>query len=52
MKIHYTFSEFLTENLQVNNAENFLFEGGAAGHMMNPFDDHSLTFGDFKKIAN
>lgn len=52
MKIHYTFSEFLTENLQVNNAENFLFEGGAAGHMMHPFDDHSLTFGDFKKIAN
>lgn len=52
MKIHYTFSEFLTENLQANGSENFLFEGGAAGHMMHPFDDHSLTFGDFKKIVN
>ena len=23
---------------------------GAAGHMAHPFDDKSLTFGDFKKI--
>ena len=51
MKIYTTFTEFLNEKLQVNNLEDFVFEGGAAGHMMHPFDDHSLTFADFKTIV-
>ena len=51
MKIYYKFTEFLNEKLQVNNLEDFVFEGGAAGHMMHPFDDHSLTFADFKTIV-
>jgi len=51
MKKLYTFKEFLSEKVQVNNLDNFVFEGGAAGHMMHPFDDHSLTFADFKTIV-
>ena len=51
MKIYTNFTEFLNEKLQVNNLEDFVFEGGAAGHMMHPFDDHSLTFADFKIIV-
>jgi len=30
--------------------ESLLIEGGAAGHMMHPFDDPSLTFADFKRM--
>lgn len=51
MKIYTNFTEFINEKLQVSNLEDFVFEGGAAGHMMHPFDDHSLTFGDFKSIV-
>ena len=51
MKIYYKFTDFINEVLQVNSLENFVFEGGAAGHMMHPFDDHSLTFADFKRIV-
>ena len=51
MKIYYKFTDFLTEALQVNHLEDSVFEGGAAGHMMHPFDDHSLTFADFKTIV-
>ena len=51
MKIYTNFTQFLNESLQNNPLEDFVFEGGAAGHMMHPFDDHSLTFGDFKQIA-
>lgn len=51
MKIYTNFTEFLNEKLQVNSLEDFVFEGGAAGHMMHPFDDHSLTFADFKTIV-
>lgn len=51
MKIYTNFTEFLNERVQVNNLDNFVFEGGAAGHMMHPFDDHSLTFADFKTIV-
>jgi len=28
----------------------FLFEGGAGGHMMHPYDDDSLTFADIRNI--
>lgn len=49
----YDFDEFsktivgvpLTEAIQM------LREGGAAGHMAHPYDDHSLTFGDMKEIV-
>ena len=52
MKIYYKFTDFINEELQVDNLESFVFEGGAAGHMMHPFDDNSLTFSDFKRIVN
>ena len=51
MKIYTNFTAFLNERVQIINLDNFVFEGGAAGHMMHPFDDHSLTFGDFKQIS-
>jgi hypothetical protein len=44
------FNQFLTERYEVKLHEQLLLEGGAAGHMSHPFDEHDLTFGDFKKI--
>lgn len=44
------FNHFLTEKYEVKLHEQLLLEGGAAGHMPHPFDEHDLTFGDFKKI--
>jgi hypothetical protein len=38
------FSVPLTEAIQM------IKEGGAAGHMAHPYDDHSLSFGDVKEI--
>jgi hypothetical protein len=32
-------------------AISMITEGGAAGHMAHPYDDHSLTFGDMKEIV-
>ena len=52
MKKLFTFKEFLNEKVQASNLDAFVFEGGAAGHMMHPFDDHSLTFADCKTIVN
>jgi hypothetical protein len=48
----YDFADFektvagvpLTEAIQI------IKEGGAAGHMAHPYDDHSLSFGDVKEI--
>ena len=34
----------------VNEMYQPIFEGGAAGHMMHPFDDAGLTFDDFIKM--
>ena len=48
MKIYYKFTEFLNEVLQVDNLENFVFEGGAAGHMKHPFDDMQVLQDSFK----
>lgn len=45
----YTFEEFLLEKTH-NTAFDLILEGGAAGHMAHPFNDGSLTFGDFKKL--
>jgi hypothetical protein len=32
--------------------ENILTEGGAAGHMAHPWDDHGLTFNDVREIVS
>ena len=50
MKIYNKFEDFVTEMLHTNLYEDLILEGGAAGHMSHPFDDKSLTFGDFKKL--
>jgi hypothetical protein len=50
MKIYNKFEDFVTEMLHTNLYEDLILEGGAAGHMAHPFDDKSLTFGDFKKL--
>lgn len=46
-----SFKNFLVEqwNLKWPEAIN---EGGAAGHMMHPFDDDTLTFGEIKHIID
>ena len=49
MKIYTNFNNFLTERIHFNES-NLILEGGAAGHMSHPFDNKSLTFGDFKKL--
>ena len=46
------FSEFLAEKRKIELKESLILEGGAAGHMSHPFDEKSLTFGDFKKIID
>lgn len=45
-----TYTEFLTEKFNTPSNTELIMEGGAAGHMSHPFDDKSLTFGDFKKL--
>jgi hypothetical protein len=42
----------LFEQWLADQSQPFLFEGGAAGHMMHPFDDSELTFADFKQMIN
>jgi hypothetical protein len=49
MKIYTDFSTFITERVHLQES-NLILEGGAAGHMSHPFDNKSLTFGDFKKL--
>jgi len=51
MKI-LSYIEFITERANPNTiGSDLVLEGGAAGHMAHPFDDKSLTFGDFKKMV-
>ena len=51
MKPILTLKDFLVEREFRSLLESeMILEGGAAGHMSHPFDDKSLTFGDFKKI--
>ena len=40
----------LYEQWLAQKGQPFLFEGGASGHMMHPFDDKELTFDDFKSM--
>lgn len=49
MKIYTDFNIFLTERVHYTGSS-LILEGGAAGHMSHPFDNKSLTFGDFKKL--
>lgn len=35
----------------VRSSKNLLSEGGAAGHMAHPYDDHGLTFADMKELV-
>ena len=41
--------DWWTQELQ---EKELLLMGGAAGHMSHPFDNHHLTFGDFKNIID
>jgi hypothetical protein len=49
----YDFDEFEKTVLGVplTEAIQMLKEGGAAGHMAHPYDDHALSFGDMKEIV-
>ena len=42
--------EYRIESL--NKKDSLLTEGGAAGHMAHPYDDHGLTFNDMKEIVS
>ena len=51
MKKLLTLEGFLTEKWNTKYPS-LIMEGGAAGHMMHPFDDNSLTFGDMKQLVD
>jgi hypothetical protein len=51
MKKLHTFNSFLLEQWNSKYPE-LVMEGGAAGHMMHPFDDHDLTFGDLRHLVD
>lgn len=40
------------ESIDVNAIFDFLYEGGAAGHMAHPYEDDSLTFGQVKDMIH
>ena len=51
MKLH-TFESFVnTIKGSISERIEPIFEGGAAGHMMHPFDDAGLTFDDFRNMV-
>lgn len=51
MNRFFTYKEFLFEKEKPAVAgHSLIMEGGAAGHMSHPFDNKSLTFGDFKNL--
>ena len=52
MKLLSTYKEFILEKNNSNIDSNLILEGGAAGHMMHPFDDRNLTFDDFRKFID
>jgi hypothetical protein len=49
-KLLISFNEFLLEKAYNSYDSDLILEGGAAGHMMHPFDDKALTFDDFRKF--
>ena len=48
----YDFADFekTVAGVPLTEAIQMIKEGGAAGHMAHPYDDHSLSFGDVKEI--
>jgi hypothetical protein len=50
----YDFKDFekTVYGVPLTEAINLIKEGGAAGHMAHPYDDHSLSFGDIKEIIS
>lgn len=42
----------LFEQWLVDKSQPLILEGGASGHMLHPFDDAGLTFGDFKTMID
>jgi hypothetical protein len=49
----YDFDQFPKTVMGVDLSESkLLSEGGAAGHMAHPYDDHGLTFNDMKEIVS
>jgi hypothetical protein len=51
MKTLLNYTEFLIEKWNQQYPD-IILEGGAAGHMMHPFDDETLTFGEIKHIID
>ncbi len=51
MKALLNYTEFLIEKWN-QQYPTLIMEGGAAGHMMHPFDDDTLTFGEIKHIID
>ena len=51
MKKLLNYTEFLIEKWN-EKYPTIILEGGAAGHMMHPFDDETLTFGEIKHIID
>ena len=49
----YDFKEFekTVVGVPLTEAIQLIKEGGAAGHMAHPYDDHALSFGDVKEIV-
>ena len=45
------YTDFLIEKWNQQHPD-IILEGGAAGHMMHPFDDETLTFGEIKHIID
>jgi len=52
----YDFDQFAKTlfgaKIQESVSKKIITEGGAAGHMAHPYDDHGLTFGDMKEIVS
>jgi hypothetical protein len=48
----YDFDRFDKTVFGVPLLERLLQEGGAAGHMAHPYDDHGLTFNDMKEMVS
>ena len=44
MKYIKLFEQWVSDNAEP------IFEGGASGHMMHPFDNKDLTFNDFREM--
>ena len=50
MKLTSSYNDWLCEQYASSVSDQYIVEGGASGHMNHPFDDMSLTFGDFKRM--